>query len=67
MALRDPVAAYTAASNLEAHLICNLLIEAGVPAVAVDDVSQVGTWMFGLVSQFHKPQIWVERDDVARA
>jgi hypothetical protein len=64
MPLRDPVALYTAANNVEAHLICEALHNAGIDAHAVEDVSQVGTWMFGLVPQIHKPQVWVERADV---
>jgi DNA-directed RNA polymerase subunit RPC12/RpoP len=67
MPLRDPVAIYVPASNMEAHLICEALHNAGIDAHAVEDVSQVGTWMFGLVSQIHKPQVWVERADVKAA
>ncbi|MDB5311636.1 MAG: hypothetical protein JWO38_5838 [Gemmataceae bacterium] len=67
MAFRDPFAAYNAASNVEAHLICGALIEAGVEAMVVEDVSQVGVWLGGLVSEIHKPQVWIERTDIARA
>jgi hypothetical protein len=67
MPLRDPVAIYTAANNVEAHLICEALHNAGIDAHPVEDVSQVGTWMFGLVSQIHKPQVWIERADVETA
>jgi hypothetical protein len=67
MTLRDPFAAYNAKSNLEAHLICGLLNDAGVPAVTIEDISQVGVWVGGLVSEIHKPQVWIERTDVERA
>lgn len=67
MALREPFAAYNAASNLEAHLVRNLLNEAGVEAVVVEDVSQVGVWAGGLIAEIHKPQVWVERADIGRA
>jgi hypothetical protein len=67
MALRDPVAVYDAASNLEALLVRDGLIAAGVEAFVVEDVSQVGTWMGGLVPGIHKPQVWVDRADAARA
>lgn len=67
MPLRDPVAAYIAASNIEAHLVRNLLIEAGIDAAVEEDVSQIGAWMFGLASQLHRPKVWIERADLARA
>jgi hypothetical protein len=40
MPFRDPFAAYNAASNIEAHLVCNLLTEAGIEAVVIEDVSR---------------------------
>jgi hypothetical protein len=67
MALRDPVAAYNAANNVEAHLVCNALLSQGVEAHVIEDVSQVGTWALGLVPELHKPQVWIERSDVDRA
>lgn len=67
MSLQNPVVAYTAATNVEAHLLSAMLEDAGVPAVAVDDVSQVGNWMGGIASQIHKPQVWVEKADRDRA
>jgi hypothetical protein len=67
MALRDPVAVYNAANNVEAHLVQNALLAAGVEAFVTEDVSQVGTWMFGLLPEIHKPQVWVERADTDRA
>lgn len=67
MALRDPVAGYNAATNLEAHLICGLLRDAGIEAAAVEDVSMVGHWMGGLMPEIHKPQVWIERTDLERA
>jgi hypothetical protein len=67
MALRDPVAVYTAASNVELQLLRIALETAGIEAFAIEDVSQVGTWMLGLMPEIHKPQIWVDRADVDRA
>ncbi|HEX4607870.1 MAG TPA: DUF2007 domain-containing protein [Urbifossiella sp.] len=67
MALRDPFAAYNAASNIEAHLVCGLLLDAGIEAVVIEDVSQVGVWLGGPVSEIHKPQVWIERSDIERA
>lgn len=67
MAIRDPFVAYIAASNLEAHAICNLLLAADIEAMAIEDVSQVGTWIGGLALQLHKPQVCIERSDIDRA
>ena len=67
MALRDPVAIYNAANNLEAHFLRDGLIAAGIEAFVIEDLSQVGTWVGGLVPEIHKPQIWVEREDIERA
>jgi hypothetical protein len=67
MALHDPFAAYNAGSNLEAHLVCHLLIEAGIEAVVIEDVSQVGVWLGGTISEIHKPQVWIERENIERA
>jgi Putative prokaryotic signal transducing protein len=67
MALRDPVAVYNAASNMEAHFVREALTAAGIEAFVIEDVSQVGTWAFGLIPEIHKPQVWVERADIARA
>jgi hypothetical protein len=67
MSLRDPFAAYNAASNLEAHLVCGLLQDAGIQAVVIEDVSQVGVWLGGTVAEIHKPQVWIERADIERA
>jgi len=67
MALRDPIAAYNAANNMEAQLLCNLLGEAGIEAYVTEDVSQVGVWMLGLIPEIHKPQVWIERTDTERA
>jgi hypothetical protein len=66
MSLREPVVIYTAASNVEAQLVRNALIKSGLQAFVTEDVSQVGTWMLGLMSQIHKPQVWVDRADVQR-
>lgn len=67
MALRDPIAAYNGENNLEAHLVCDLLIEAGIEASVVEDISQVGAWIGGLVPEIHKPQVWIDRSDIERA
>ncbi len=67
MALRDPIAAYNAANNLEAHFVRDLLIDAGIEASVTEDVSPVGGWVGGLVPEIHKPQVWIDRADIDRA
>jgi hypothetical protein len=67
MALRDPVAVYNAANNLQAHFVRDALSDSGVDAFVTEDISQVGTWMGGLVPELHKPQVWVEQADIERA
>jgi hypothetical protein len=63
MPLRDPVAVYNAANNVEAHLLRNALGTAGVEAFVTEDISQ---GILGLIPEIHKPQVWVERADVER-
>jgi hypothetical protein len=67
MGLRDPIPAYNASNNAEAQLLAVMLNDAGVAAFAIDDVSQVGYWMFGVLPEIHKPQVWIERDSIDRA
>jgi hypothetical protein len=67
MPMKDPVAAYIAATNFEAHFICNILMDAGIEAAVEEDVSQVGVWMLGLASQLHRPKVWIEQSDWDRA
>jgi hypothetical protein len=67
VALKDPLAVYNAANNVEALLLCNVLAEAGIEAFVTEDVSQIGTWVGGLVPEIHKPQVWIERADTERA
>ena len=67
MELRDPIAVYTAATNIEAQLIKMLLTEAGVEAFAAEDLSTAGLWMFGALPEIHKPQVWVSSQDHDRA
>lgn len=66
MALHDPVAVYNAANNIEAHFVRNALADSGIEAFVTEDVSQIGTWMFGLIPEIHKPQVWVDRADIER-
>ncbi len=67
MPLREPFAIYIAASNLEAHLLCGLLMNSGIEAAVIEDVSQVAWWVGGIASQLHTPKVWIERSDIERA
>jgi putative signal transducing protein len=67
MELRDPVVAYDAATNVEAQLVKMLLTEAGIDAFASEDHSTAGLWMFGVMPEIHKPQVWVSSQDHDRA
>ena len=67
MALRDPVAVFDADTNVEAQLVRTLLVDAGIEAFVIEDVSYVGICVWGTLSGINKPQVWVERADVERA
>src|SRR3972149_6951549 len=67
MAISDPVAAYNAKDNLEAHIVRNFLEQNGVEAFATVDDSVAGVWMFGLLPEIHKPQVWVDRSAIEQA
>jgi hypothetical protein len=67
MSLQDPVAVYSAAGNVEAHLVKMALIEANIEAFVSEDLSTGGLWMFGTLPEIHKPQVWVSQSDWERA
>ena len=61
MDIKDPLKVYTAATNLEAHMIVERLQSNGIKAFAEEDESGVSLWAFGTISQFHKPNVWIEK------
>jgi len=65
--LTDPVMAYTATTNLEAHMLVNMLQSEGIAAHVVEDQSGMSLWSFGTISQFHQPNVWVNQSDAERA
>lgn len=67
MELKEPIAVYNAATNVEAHVVAMFLTEGGVEAFATEDLSLVGLWMFGTLPEIHKPQVWVSAADQKRA
>ena len=61
MELKEPFAVYIAATNLESHMIVDMLNANGIAAFADEDQSGVSLWAFGTISQFHKPRVWIEK------
>ena len=67
MDFKEPFKVYTAASNVEAHQIVDMLGANGVPALADEDQSGVSLWSFGRISQFHLPNVWIEKSAAPQA
>ena len=67
MELNNPITAYVAEGNLEAHALVDWLMSNGVDAYAVEDNSGVSLWAFGTISQFHKPKVWIDKSDTDKA
>lgn len=67
MDFKDPIVAYTANGNLEAHSVVQWLEANGVVAYAVEDYSGASLFAFGAISQFHKPQVYIDKSDTDRA
>src|SRR5436190_2232237 len=67
MALRDPIAAYNAANNLESYAVRDALLDAGIEAYVIEDNLQVLWGWFGALPEINKPQVWIERNDSERA
>ncbi len=67
MDLQNPFKVYTAASNLECHMIVEMLAANGIPALAETDDSGVSFWSFGIINQFHQPNVWIESSSADQA
>lgn len=67
MELNDPVAIYTAGSNLDAHQLVLVLRASGIESQVIEDNSTVGVWVGGINSQIHKTRLWVSKCDVDKA
>lgn len=63
----SPVVVYTAGSNIEAHSLVTWLESNGIQGHAVEDNSGVSLFALGTISQFHDPQVFVDKQDHARA
>src|SRR3954469_10273263 len=67
MKFQRPVVAYVAATNVEAHLVVEMLTSNGIAAHAVEDQSGVSLWALGTISQFHKPKVWIDESSAENA
>lgn len=67
MAFHDPFAAYNAGTNFEAHLIREMLAEAGIEAVVIEDTAQVAMGWAGPLAELYKSQVWIERAAIEQA
>ena len=61
MNFKQPVSIYSSSDNIEAHLIVEMLRNNDIPALAVEDQSGASLWAFGTISQFHNPQVWIDK------
>ncbi|MEM8943751.1 MAG: hypothetical protein AAGD11_01100 [Planctomycetota bacterium] len=67
MNFSEPHKVYSAESNVEAHLIVNMLSANGIEALADEDRSGVNFWFGGQVGQYFLPNIWVEKSNSLQA
>ena len=67
MELHDPVAIFTAASDIEAYEIVALLEGNGITARVIEDNSTVGDTVGVMFSASHSPRVWVSSADLERA
>jgi Putative prokaryotic signal transducing protein len=67
MAITNPIPVYNAKDNIEAHIVRNYLEQNGIDAYVTRDDSLGGIWMFGLLPEIHKPQVWVDRSNLDAA
>ena len=67
MPLKDPVAAYHAADNVEAESVRDALLAAGIAAHFTQDLASVDVFAFGPAPEVHGPRVWIERSDAEKA
>ena len=48
-------------------MLVAMLVANGIPAHAVEDQSGVSLWQFGTISQFHKPNVWIDKPTMEKA
>jgi hypothetical protein len=67
MSHQETVCVYVAASNHDANLLTIFLNDAGIPAYAVEDRSDVGLHTFGSLPGIHRPMVYVNRGQQSEA
>ncbi len=67
MEFKDPFKMYTAENNLEAQMIVQMLGANGIAAFADEDQSGVSLWIGGTITQFHQPNVWIEKSATQNA
>lgn len=67
MAIDKPTAVFVAETNVEAHVIANLLCGSGIEAHAVEDVSPAGMYSLGTLDEIHRPRVFVSSEQVGAA
>ncbi|HZL88976.1 MAG TPA: DUF2007 domain-containing protein [Pirellulaceae bacterium] len=67
MAIKSPVAVFVAETNVEAHVVANLLQDSGIEAHAVEDVSPAGMFSVGTLDEIHRPKVFVDSTQLAAA
>lgn len=65
--ISSPVCVELAQTNVDAQLKAILLNEAGIRAVAVDDISLGGYFALGAIRNIHRPQVFVDKSQLAAA
>jgi len=67
MQFDEPTSVYTAETNVELHLVVEMLRANNIESMAIEDQSGASLWAFGTISQFHKPKVWVDKPDEVAA
>lgn len=66
MQLDEPVVAYLAETNIDAHMVKQFLVTNEVPAAVVEDLSAVVLSVVGPTT-LHRPRVWVSQCDKERS
>ncbi len=64
---KETVCVHVAASNHDANLLAIFLNNSGIPAMSVEDRSDVGLHTFGALPGIHRPMVYVNRGQEAKA
>ncbi|MDZ7618626.1 MAG: DUF2007 domain-containing protein [Patescibacteria group bacterium] len=63
----EPYKVYTAATNIEAQMIAKMLEANDIGVFVEEDLSGASLWAFGTITQFHKPDLWIEKSSAQAA